>query len=117
MDLKDNYDYNKPKVSSFTNKQLDNTKVLASDWWLKPMLIPSAVWSHNKGKAGGYISDYKKVGRQVRVVGTELQLYNLFCKMSDENGWQIKDEWEAEVKKEDLDLYNQNKKPIIISLI
>ena len=53
----DNYDYNKPKISDFyddqlnkwTKKPLDNTKVIAEDWWLKPMLISSAVWSHNLG--------------------------------------------------------------------
>ena len=122
----DSYDYNKPKISNFFDeangywikKPLNNTKILAEDWWLKPMLKASAVWSHHKGRSGGYISDYKSVGRDVRVIGTELQLYNLFCKMSDQNGWQIKDEWEAEVKKEYLDLYIKNNlKPLIINLI
>ena len=113
----DSYNYNKPKISFFTKKPLNNTKILAQDWWLKPMLVESAVWSHNKGRSGGYISDYKSVGCDVRVIGTELQLYNLFCKMSDEKGWQIKDEWEAEVKKEYLDLYMKNNlKPLIINI-
>ena len=30
----DNYDYNKPKISFFTKKPLNNTKILAEDWWL-----------------------------------------------------------------------------------
>lgn len=114
----DSYDYNKPKISFFTKKPLNNTKVIAEDWWLKPTLIPSAVWSHHKNKAGGYISDYKSIGRDVRVVGTELQIYNLFCKMSDQNGWQIKDEWKTEVKDNYLSLYIKNNlKPLIINLI
>jgi len=113
----DSYNYNKPKISFFTKKPLNNTVILAQDWWLKPMLKASAVWSHNKGRSGGYISDYKSVGRDVRVIGTELQLYNLFCKMSDEKGWQIKDEWSAEVKKEYLNLYIKNNlKPLIINI-
>ena len=111
----DSYNYNKPKISFFTKKPLNNTKVIAEDWWLKPMLTSSSVFCYDKGSN---ISDYKKVGRDVRVVGTELQLYNLFCKMSDQNGWQIKDEWKTEVTDNYLSLYIKNNlKPIIINLI
>ena len=111
----DSYDYNKPKISFFTKKPLNNTKILAEDWWLKPMLIKSSVFCYDKGSN---ISDFKKVGRDVRVVGTELQLYNLFCKMSDEKGWQVKDEWSTEVKDQYLELYIKNNlKPLIINLI
>ena len=110
----DSYNYNKPKISFFTKKPLNNTKILAEDWWLKPMLVESSVFCYDKGSN---ISDYKSVGRDVRVIGTELQLYNLFCKMSDEKGWQVKDEWQTEVKEQYLDLYiKNNRKPIIINL-
>ena len=112
------YDYNKPKISFFTKKPLNNTVVIAEDWWLKPMMQSSSVWCQEVGSKGQYIGDYKNVGRDVRIVGTELQIYNLFCKMSDEKGWQIKDEWEAEVKKEYLSLYMKNNlKPLIINLL
>jgi hypothetical protein len=124
MDIKDaeyqewkegNYDYNKPLISFFTKKPLDNKIIIAEDWWLKPMLIESSVFCYDKGSN---IADYKSVERDVRVIGTELQLYNLFCKMSDEKGWQIKDEWKAEVKDRYLDLYMKNSlQPIIINLI
>ena len=108
------YDYNKPKISFFTKKPLNNTKIIAEDWWLKPMLVESSVFCYDKGSN---VADYKSIGRDVRVVGTELQLYNLFCKMSDEKGWQIKDEWQTEVKEQYLDLYiKNNRKPIIINL-
>ena len=113
----DSYNYNKPKISFFTKKPLNNTVIIAEDWWLKPMLTSGAVWSHHKGITGGYISDYKSTGRDVRVVGTELQLYNLFCKMSDQNGWQIKDEWKTEVTDIYLSLYVKNNlKTLIINL-
>ena len=109
------YDYNKPKISFFTKKPLNNTKILAQDWWLKPMLVKNSVFCYDKDSN---IIDYKKVSQDVRVVGTELQLYNLFCKMSDQNGWQIKDEWKTEVTDNYLSLYIKNNlKPIIINLI
>ena len=112
------YAFNKPKISFFTKKPLNNTIILAEDWWLKPMLTKVLIWSHHKDNTGGYICDYKSIGRDVRVVGTELQLYNLFCKMSDEKGWQIKDEWKTEVKDNYLSLYIKNNlKPLIINLI
>ena len=112
------YDYNKPKISFFTKKPLNNTKVIAEDWWLKPMPTKEHIWSYQKGRSGGYICEYKSVGRDVRVVGTELQLYNLFCKMSEQKGWQIKDDWSAEVKDNYLSLYIKNNlKPLIINLI
>ena len=114
QEWKEDYDYNKPLISFFTKKPLDNTKIIAEDWWLKPMLTESSVFCYDKGSN---IADYKSVGRDVRVVGTKLQLYNLFCKMLDEKGWQIKDEWKAKVKENYLDLYiKNNNKPIIINL-
>ena len=114
----DSYNYNKPKISFFTKKPLNNTKILAEDWWLKPMMQSSSVWCQEAGSKGRYISDYKSVGRDVRVIGTELQLYNLFCKMSDEKGWQIKDEWEVKITDKHSDLYMKNNlEPIIINLI
>jgi len=97
---------------------MDNNKVIAEDWWLKPMMRSSSVWCHELGSKGQYISDYKNVGRDVRIVGTKLQVYNLFGKMLNEEGWQIKDSWKADMKQEYLDLYKENKnKPIIIKLI
>jgi hypothetical protein len=114
---KDNYDYNKPYTSWVTKKPLDNTKIIAEDWWLKPMLTPSMVWCQEAGSEGDYISDYKSVGRSVRIVGTELQIYNLFCKMLKEKGWQVKDDYEAKMKPKYLELYKENNnKPIIINL-
>ena len=114
--MADNYDYNKPQLDIDGNP-MDNTKIIAKDWWLKPMMKPSSVWSHHKGHSGGYISDYKCVGETVRIIGTKLQCFNLFCKMLNEEGWQIKDSQEGDMKEEYVTLYKENKKPIIISLI
>ena len=96
----------------------DNNKVIAEDWWLKPMMRSSSVWSHQKGHSGGYISDFKTVGQDVRIIGTKKQIYDLFCKMLNEEGWQIKDSWKADMKEEYVSLYKENnKKAVIISLI
>ena len=95
----------------------DNNKVIAEDWWLKPMMRSSSVWSHHKGHSGGYISDFKTVGQDVRIIGTKKQIYDLFCKMLNEEGWQIKDSWEADMKEEYVTLYKENnKKAVIINL-
>ena len=70
MDIKDNYDYNKPQLD-FNENPMDNTKLIAQDWWLKPMLRSSAVWCTQKGKTGGYISDLKKADA-VSILSTKL---------------------------------------------
>ena len=46
------------------------------------------------------------------------QIYNLFCKMLDQHGWQLKDDWNAAMKDEYIELYKKNNnKPLIINLI
>ena len=40
----------------------DNDDILiAEDWWLKPSLLPTNVWSYDKGKNGGYVADFANV--------------------------------------------------------
>ena len=53
----------------------------------------------------------------VKVIGTKLQIYNLFCKMLKEEGWQIKLDYQDELLPEYLEAYeDNNKKPLIINL-
>jgi hypothetical protein len=76
---------------SFT-VSLDNKKVLCEYWALK--------------------SD-----PDVKVIGTELQCYNLFSKKLKEEGWQIRLDYQDELLPEYLEAYkNNNKKPLIINL-
>ena len=76
----------------FTEKPLDNTKVLCEYWSLK--------------------SD-----PDVKVIGTELQCYDLFCKKLKEDGWQIRLDHPEELLPEYAEAYeDNNKKPIIINL-
>jgi hypothetical protein len=80
------------KEQDCTTEPLDNTKVLCEYWSLKN-------------------------DPDVKVIGTELQTYNLFCKMLKEEGWQIRQDWQDELLPEYLEAYeDNNKKPLIINL-
>ena len=95
MDIKDaEYQewYNAPQIGHWSKEPLDNTKVLCEYWALKN--DPS-----------------------VKVIGTELQLYNLFSKKLTEDGWQIRLDHPEELLPEYAQAYkDNNKKPIIINL-
>jgi len=107
-------DYNKPKVSWITGKLLDDTKVIAEEWLLKPQFIPAIVSSID-----GYPNnDLSYNRRSVVVIGTELQIYNKFCEMIEKYGWQQQDSWDRELKPSwRIHYKNNNKQPLIINLI
>ena len=84
--------FNEPQTDHWTKKPLDNTKVLCEYWSLKN-------------------------DPDVKVIGTELQTYNLFSKMLKEECWQIRLDYQDELLPEYLEAYqDNNKKPIIINL-
>ena len=95
MDIKDaEYQewFNAPQICHWTKQPLDNTKVLCEYWLLKN-------------------------DPNVKVIGTELQCYNLFSKMLKEEGWQIQSDYKEELLSEYAQAYiDNNKKPIIINL-
>ena len=108
-------DYNKPAMCSFTNKPLDNKKIKVVDWLLKPTLQATSSYCYDTNQS---TTDYKRQSDSVRVVGTDLQLYNLFCYMLDEHGWQQQDSWVQETTKKYIKKYKENNnKPLIINLI
>ena len=75
-----------------TTEPLDNTKVLCEYWALKN-------------------------DPDVKVIGTELQLYNLFSKKLTEDGWQIRLNHQDQLLPEYLKAYlDNNKKPLIVNL-
>ena len=75
-----------------TTEPLDNTKVLCEYWALKN-------------------------DPDVKVIGTELQLYNLFSKKLTEDGWQIRLNHQDQLLPEYLKAYLDNiKKPLIVNL-
>ena len=107
-------DYNAPKTSWVTGKPLNNTKVVAEEWLLKPQFVPVKLPSI----CGHVNSDFDYNRRSVVVVGTELQIYNKFKEMLRMYGWQQQDSWDIKLKPSwRIHYNNNNKQPIIINLI
>ncbi len=110
-------DYNKPFYSNLFERDLDNTKVRADEWYLKPMYEQLSFTSYDRA-SGHFNNDLSYNRRSVIVVGTELQIYNKFCEMIEKYGWQLKDSWDLELKQNYKKHYeNNNNSPIIINLI
>ena len=110
-------DYNKPCYSKFMGYQLDNKKVLAEEWLLKPQFSPVSVKNYDR-KSGHFNNDLVESSRSLIVIGTELQVYRKFEEMLRNYGWQQQDSWDRELKPEYLKHYKaNNNSPIIINLI
>ena len=110
-------DYNKPFYCKLLEKDLDNTKVKADEWYLKPEYQQTGVRTYDRA-TGHFNNDISYNNRSVIVVGTELQIYNKFCKMIEKHGWQLQDSWDRDLKPEYLKCYKSNNNlPIIINLI
>ncbi len=89
----------------------DNDDILiAEDWWLKPSLLPTSVWSYDKGKNGGYVADFEKVGRDIRLIGTKKQIREWWRK----TGVEIKDIWHTELTEQHKELYERNCKKLVV---
>ena len=106
---------NKPTTCYFTGKPLDNTKVKAQEWILKPTLQKvSTTRNDGYGRTENCV-DYKRQGSEVVVIGTELQLYRLFCHMLKHHAWQLRDSFDTEIKDYMIKEYNNNNKiPVIL---
>ena len=110
-------DYNKPFYSNLLERDLDNTKVKADEWYLKPMYQQTGVHTYDRA-SGHFNNDISYNNRSVIVVGTELQIYNKFCRMIQKHGWQLQDSWDRELNPEYLKHYENNGEiPIIINLV
>ena len=110
----DYVDYSKPKVSWITGKLIDDTKIIAEEWLLKPQFIPARVTSIDSYPN----NDLSYNRRSVVVIGTELQCYNKFCEMLKIYGWQQQDSWVLDLKPSwEIHYKNNNKQPLIINLI
>ena len=109
-------DYNKPHYSKFMGYQLDNKKVIAEEWLLKPQYLSTGINTYDR-KSGQFSNDLSNNGRSVIVIGTELQTFRKFEEMLKTYGWQTQDDWEVELKPEYLEYYKENNNsPIIINL-
>ena len=109
-------DYNKPHYSKFMGYQLDNKKVIAEEWLLKPQYLSTGINTYDR-KSGHFSNDLSNNGRSVIVVGTELQIHRKFEHMLKTYGWQTQDDWKVDLNKKYLALYRENNNsPIIINL-
>ena len=110
-------DYNKPHYSKFMGYQLDNNKVIAEEWYLKPQYLATGINTYDR-KSGHFSNDLSNNNRSVIIVGTELQNFRKFEEMLKTYGWQLQDSWDSELKPEYLEHYKENNNsPIIINLI
>jgi len=108
--------YNKPHYSNFMGYQLDNKKVIAEEWYLKPQHLQSGVHTYDR-KLGHFNNDISYNYRSVIVVGTELQIFRKFEHMLKNYGWQCQDDWSVDLKPKYLEYYKENNNsPIIINL-
>jgi len=95
--------------------ELDNKKLQVVDWLLKPMMTSNSVYCYDSHQK---TMDFKNVGSCVQVVGTELQLYNLFCYMLEKHAWQQQDSYNRIVEDKHKKLYKENNnEALIINLI
>ena len=109
-------DYNKAFYSKFMGYQLDNKKVKAEEWYLKPQYLSTGINTYDK-MSGQFSNDLSYNNRSVIVIGTELQIHRKFEEMLKTYGWQLQDSWNKELKPEYLEYYNENNNtPIIINL-
>ena len=103
-------DYSEPKISFITGKPIDDKKVIAELWLLKPDFIPAKATTF-----GGNDLTYNK--RSVVVIGTALQCYRKFCEMLKTKGWQQQDCWDLELNPIYKKHYENNDRlPVIINL-
>jgi len=109
-------DYNKAHYSKFMGYQLDNKKVIAEEWLLKPQYLSTGINTYDR-KSGHFSNDLSNNCRSVIVIGTELQTFRKFEEMLKTYGWQTQDDWRVELKPEYLEYYKENNNsPIIINL-
>ena len=109
-------DYNKAFYSKFMGYQLDNKKVKAEEWYLKPQYLATGINTFNR-MSGQFSNDLSNNNRSVIIIGTELQIHRKFEEMLKTYGWQIQDSWNKELKPEYLEYYNENNNtPLIINL-
>ena len=109
-------DYNKAEFWKSEDRFLDNKKVEAVEWYLKPQYLATGINTYDR-MSGHFSNDLSNNGRSVIVIGTELQRFRKFEEMLKTYGWQTQDDWRVELKPEYLEYYKENNNsPIIINL-
>ena len=109
-------DYNKAKFWKSKDRFLDNDKVKAEEWYLKPQYLATGINTYDR-MSGHFNNDLSNNNRSVIIIGTELQIHRKFEEMLKTYGWQLQDSWASDLKPEYLEYYKENNNlPIIINL-
>ena len=108
--------FNKPQKNFWDNKEIDNNKVVAELWILKPTFYTTeSKQTYLIGELYNYY-DLVNTSKELIIIGTDLQRYNLFTHMMKEYGWQIKDSYDVDIKEHHLIKYKENNnKPVILN--
>ena len=108
-------DYNKAKFWKSKDRFLDNDKVKAEEWYLKPQYLATGINTYDR-MSGHFNNDLSNNNRSVIIIGTELQIHRKFEEMLKTYGWQLQDSWASDLKPEYIEYYKENNNsPIIIN--
>ena len=108
--------YNLPKFWKSKNRFLDNKKIIAVEWYLKPQYLQTGINTYDS-MSGHFNNDLSYNNRSVIIIGTELQNFRKFEEMLMTYGWQTQDEWNVDLKPEYLEYYKENNNsPTLINL-
>ena len=109
-------DYNKAKFWKSKDRFLDNDKVKAEEWYLKPQYLATGINTYDR-MSGHFNNDLSNNNRLVIIIGTELQIHRKFEEMLKTYGWQLQDSWASDLKPEYIEYYKENNNsPIIINI-
>ena len=109
-------DYNKAKFWKSKDRFLDNDKVKAEEWYLKPQYSATGINTYDR-MSGHFNNDLSNNNRSVIIIGTELQIHRKFEEMLKTYGWQLQDSWASDLKPEYIEYYKENNNtPIIINI-
>ena len=109
-------DYNKAKFWKSKDRFLDNDKVKAEEWYLKPQYLATGINTYDR-MSGHFNNDLSNNNRSVIIIGTELQIHRKFEEMLKTYGWQLQDSWASDLKPEYIEYYKENNNsPIIINI-
>ena len=109
---------NENKKRFWDNKWMETKKITATNHLLKPTQIKnSTVLINTIANGVKQKVDCKYFGRDIIIVGTELEQYRLMSYLMKQNGWQIKDSWDFKMETEFKNWYKENEcNPYIINL-
>ena len=114
MDLKNRYKkYKHSEDTLKTAATIDDEKIIAEHWWLKPSDVAYSCPVNVMGGGDFPSIDFQSVNRDLIVVGTRRQSFLFFCMMLKLDGWQLKDSWDYQMEQHLIKLYEKNDSEVL----